>query len=327
MKTILRITFSAFIVMVLAQPSNGQRLLKRLQEKVQEKVEEKVEERTEQKVDEAIDKQLDKIEDSLDKNTDGESGSAETSEQRAKEREQRMQNILKGIGVSGEPVPVADSYIFNHLIEMHVESYNKNGKKESEGEFITHLSPNSKSMAYQVVSGNMSKPGQGMFIIDAENGATIILNEENGEKTGIVYGMGAFFSSLGETYNEENLEETPDAYLANPNVKKTGRSKTIAGYKCEEYKYDDEETESEVWITQDLKMNTQDFFSTLFKTSLYARGVPWGYMMEATSTDKKSGEKSIMQVTRVENNTNTRFTLADYQVTNLGSFTMPTGEN
>lgn len=325
MKTLLKFTLFAFFALAVAHPVNGQRLLKKLQEKVQEKVEEKVEERADQKVDEAIDKQLDKIEESLENKSDSDADNTENSADR--NREQRMQNILKGLGVSGEPVPVADSYVFDHLIEMHVESFDKKGKKESEGEFITHLSPNSKSMAYQVVSGDMGNPGQGMFIIDAENGATIIISEENGEKTGIVYGMGAFFSSIGETYEEETMNETPEAYLANPNVKKTGRTKTIAGYKCEEYKFDDEDTESEVWITRDLKMNTQDFFSTLFKTNLYARGVPWGYMMEATSVDKKSGEKSVMQVTRVDSNSNTRFNMADYQITNLGSFTMPDGEN
>jgi hypothetical protein len=327
MKTLLKFTLFAFFAIAVAQPVNGQRLLKKMQEKVQEKVEQKVEERADKKVDEAIDEQLDKIEESLENEADSVSGNIGSSSDRDRDREQRMQNILKGIGVSGEPVPVADNYVFDHLIEMHVESFDKNGKKESEGEFITHLNPNSKSMAYQVVSGDMGNPGQGMFIIDAENGATVILSEENGEKTGIVYGMGAFFSSIGETYEEEeNLAETPETYLANPNVKKTGRTKTIAGYKCEEYKFDDEETESEVWITQDLKMNTRDFFSTLFKTNLYARGVPWGYMMEATTLDKKTGEKSVMQVTRADANSNTRFNLSDYKITNLGSFTMPSGE-
>ena len=142
--------------------------------------------------------------------------------------------------MSGEPVPVADSYSFNQLIEMRVESFNKSGKKKSEGDFITHLSSDSKSLAYQVVSGDMGQAGQGMFIIDSENGAAIILNDEKGEKTGIVYGMGALFSSLGQTINEEEIPETQEEYLANPNVKKTGRTKTIAGYKCEEYKYEDE---------------------------------------------------------------------------------------
>ena len=326
MKLLINILLFAFLSVIYVQPVQGQRILRKLQEKVQERAEEKVEERVDKKIDEAIDKQLDKIEESLENESESDLGASKSSSQSDREREQRMQNILKGIGVGGEPVPVADAYTFKQMIEMRVESFDKNGKKESEGDFITHLSPDSKSMAYQIVSGDMGNPGQGMFIIDAENGATIILNEEKGEKTGIVYGMGAFFSSIGETYEEENLAETPEAYLANPNVKKTGRTKTIAGYKCEEYKFNDEETESEVWITRDLKMNTQDFFSTLFKTNLYARGVPWGYMMEATSIDKESGDKSIMQVTRVDANSNKRFNLSEYQITNLGSFSMPTGE-
>ncbi len=326
MKTLLKITLFIFFSALMVQPAQSQRLLRRLQEKVQEKVEEKVEERAEKKVDEAIDNQLDKIEESIE-SQEGETGGTETSrEDRDLKRQARMQNLLKGIGMSGEPVPVADSYSFNHLIQMHIESYDKDGKKESEGEFITHLDPQSKSMAYQMISGDIGEPGQGMFIIDAENGATIILSEENGEKTGLVYGMGAFFSTIGETYEEEALEETPESYLLNPNVSKTGRTKNIAGYKCEEYKYSDEESESEIWITTDLKMNTQDFFSTLFKTSLYSHGIPWGYMMEATTIDKETGEKSYMQVKRVDDNVNTRFSMADYQVTNLGSFQMNTEE-
>lgn len=154
-----------------------------------------------------------------------------------------------------------------------------------------------------------------------------MLNDEKGEKTGIIYGMGSFFESMGATYEEDiDLSETPEIYLANPNVKKTGRTKTIAGYKCEEYKYKDEETESEIWITKNLKMGTQDFFSTLFKTSLYSHGMGWGYLMEATSINKSNGEKSVMQVTKVEPNTNTKSSMSDYKITNLGSLQPPSKE-
>lgn len=321
MKTFLRIALLSVFAVMLIQPANGQRILRSLREKVEERVEKKVEERAEKKVDEAIDKQLDKLEEAM------EDSAAKDPVKTDEERRQRMQNIMKGMGMSGEPVPVADNYRFDHMIQMHVESYDANGNKESDGEFITHLSPDSKSMAYQMVSGDMGNPGQGMFIMDAENGATIILSEEDGNKTGIIYGLGTFFETMGENVEEEaDLDETPESYLANPNVKKTGRTKNIAGYKCEEYKYSDETSESNIWITKDLKLNTRDFFSTLFKTSLYSHGIPWGYMMEVTTNDKGTGEKSFMQVTKIDDNSNKSFSMADYEITNLGSFNVPMEE-
>lgn len=329
MKTALKISLLSLFAVLLFQPVQGQNLLKKLSDKAKEKVEQKIEDRAERKIDEKIDEGLDKVEESMEKNdeSDDSGNDNESGTSREAKTQQRMQGLLKGMGISGEPVPVADNYSFDHLIQMHIESTEKGGKKTSDGEFITHLNPKSKSMAYEVVSGDVAQPGQGMFIIDAENGAMIILNEEKGEKTGLVYGIGAFFQSMGETYEEEEtLEETPEMYLANPNVEKTGRTKTIAGYKCEEYVYSDEESKSNIWITQDLKMNTQDFFSTLFKTSLYSRGFPWGYMMEATTVDKSSGDTSTMTVTKVDTNSNKKFSLSDYKVTNLGSITMPQGK-
>lgn len=317
-KTLIILIISALII----QPANGQRLLRKLQDKANQKLEEAAE----RKIDEVIDKKIDEALDSID----GQS-SSEYEANKAKrdaEREARMARILTGMGMSGEPVPFEDSYSYEHLIEMHLESYDNSGKELSNGEFIIHLNPNSKSMAYEIVSGNMTQAGQGMFIIDAENGALLLLTDENGEKKGVAYGIGTFFESMGTAYNNEDIDlsETPETYLANPNVKKTGRTRTIAGLKCEEYTYNDENTDSEIWITRDLKMNTQDFFSTLFQTSMYTHGMGWGYVMAATSLDKDNGEKSIMEVTRVDKNSNAKFSMSDYEITNLGTFTIPTEE-
>ena len=314
MKTLLKISLITLFSVFLMQPVHGQRLLNKLKQRVEQKIEEKAE----KKVDEKIETETEERKGDINTNTNSGSNSGEDQMQKG------LQGFLKGMGVSSTPVPIADSYKFDHLIQMHIESYDNTGTKTSEGEFITHLNPKSKSMAYQVVSGDMGNPGQGMFIIDAENGATIILSEEDGEKSGIVYGMGAYMETLGETYEEEELEETPDLYLANPNVKKTGKTKTIAGYKCEEYVFSDEEIKSNVWITKDLKMNTQDLFSTLFKASLYSHGMAWGYMMETTSENRQTGEKSIMRVTKVDTNSNVKFSMSNYKITNLGSFQIPT---
>ena len=239
-----------------------------------------------------------------------------------------LTGIMKGLGLSTNPVPTADVYKFDHLIQMHLENYDKNGNMQDENEFITHFNPKTKSMAYEAISGEAANAGQGIFIIDTENEATIILTEDDGEKAGIVYGMGGYFESIGEDYDDEDLDlsETPETYLANPNVKKTGRTKTIAGYKCEEFAYNDEYSESNVWITKDMKLNTKDFMSTLFKTSMASHGMGWGYMMEATTIDNESGEKSFMQVTKVDNSSHVKFVMSDYEITNLGSFQPPAEE-
>ena len=297
---------SLFLIFVLfiIQPAHGQKLLKQIQERAKNKVEQQIEKKAEEQAEKELDKAMQSTNDSLSKAKEG----------------MEVQNIMKGLGLSGEPVPVADEYHFNHMIQMHFESFDKNGSKKDEGEFITHFSPDSKSMAYEGMSNESDE--KGLFIIDSENGAIIILNDDGNQKNGIVYGMSGYFASMGESFDEEELDlsETPDTYLANPNVRKTGRTKNIAGYTCEEYVYKDEYTESNIWITKDLKLNTKDFFSTLFKTSVYSHGMGWGYMMEAISVDLESGDKSVLQVTKVDPSSNIIFNLDDYEITNLGSF-------
>lgn len=323
-KNWIALSISLLLSLLIVQPSSGQRLLKNIQKRAEQSVERKIEQRANEKIDEKIDESLDKIEESMEKDKDDARNDTDTETSTKNDDSSRALRMLKGMGFSGEPVPIADSYDFDYLIQMHIETYKKSGKLDSEGEFITYLNPNTKSMGYQVVSGNMGQSDKGMFIIDAENGASIILSEEKGQKTGVVTGIGSFMESLGDTYEEEvDLSQSPETYLANPNVKKTGRTKTVAGYKCEEYVYSDEDTESEVWITKDLKMNTQDFFSTLFKVNMASAGMGWGYMMESTSTNKGNGEKSIMKVTKVDKNANMKFNMGEYQITNIGSITMP----
>jgi len=324
MKSFSKLFFVLLLTLFTIQTAHSQAILKKIQRSAERKIEQRAEESVNKQVDKQIDKRIDDVFDKLDESLEG-NDSSNTSGSRTDE--ERMSSILKGIGISGEPVPFEDNYAFDNLIQMHVENYKKNGKLDDTGDINIHFAPDSKSMAYEIISGDLSKNGQGMFIVDAENGAMIILNNDNGKKSGIIYGMGAFFQSIGQTYNDENvdLSDSPETYLANPNVTKTGRTKTVSGYKCEEYKYNDENTESEIWITKDLKLSAQDFFSTLFQTSMYANGMGWGYPMEVTSIDKNSGEKSLMQVTKVDKNSNKKFAMSEYQITNLGSFTMPTG--
>ncbi|MBN2635772.1 MAG: DUF4412 domain-containing protein [Prolixibacteraceae bacterium] len=319
-KKSLKFSLTIVVLLVLFETSFAQNILRSIRDRAQDKIEDRIENRVEKEADKAIDEQLDKAEESIFGNDSARIPSAD-------ENNQRMANMLQGLGINGEPVPHNEQYNFNKLVQMHFESFDAKGEKTSTGEFITHLNDQSKHVAYEFVSGDMAEQSQGIFIIDAENNATIILSEEDGEKNAIIYGFGAMFSNANpEDLGDIDLSETPETYLANPNVSKTGRTKTIAGYKCSEYTYKDEETDATYWITEDMKMNTQDFFSALFKTNMYSHGMGWGYMMEGTSVDLETGEKSIMEVTNIDTNSKKSFNLTEYKVTNIGNFTAPVEE-
>jgi hypothetical protein len=326
MKIFIKVSLMFVLLIGIVELANSQGLLKNIKNKTQEKIEQKVEERALQRADKEIDKQLDKQLDKAEEAifNDEENETYNEEGESYNRHEKRMTDMIRKMGVGGEPVPIQGSYSFNTLIQMHIESENKNGEKTSEGEFITHLSPESGILAYEFVSGDMAESDLGLIIIDAKNSATIILSEENGKKTGLVYGLGTFWNDVQEESMEDlDFSETPETYLANPNISKTGRTKTIAGYPCEEYKYSDETSDSNIWITRDLNMNSKDFFSMLFKTSLYSHGMGWGYMMEATTVNKENGEKSTMLITDVNKNSNKKVLMNNYEITNLGSFTSP----
>lgn len=319
MKSAIKTVLILTLILFIGQVSNGQSFLDRMKQKANKKIEKRLEE----KLDKAMDKQLDDIENSIDS-----LGAADGATETEDGIQSRLNNMMKGIGMSGEPVPIDDSYAFTELVQMHIESFDKSNKKTSEGDFITHLNPDAQSMAYEVVSGDIGENQQGLFIIDTKNKAIILLNDTEGEKTGIVYGMGGVFGDIGNQIAEEandEEEDMPDNIFANPNVTKTGKTKTIAGYKCEQYTYNDEETESEFWITDELKTSSSDFFSALFKTSVYTNGMGWGYVMESASKYKNTGDATKMTVTKVDKNSHQNFKLSEYQITNLGTLNMPSG--
>lgn len=73
---------------------------------------------------------------------------------------------------------------------------------------ISYLNASQNCSAFEFVSGNLEmKDGpknKGLFIMDQDNKTTLILSNENNEKTGIAYGM----SGLEYTYANEESKGT-----------------------------------------------------------------------------------------------------------------------
>jgi len=180
--------FCLLLFFLFSTTVSGQGFLDRVAKKASEKVEQKAEDRAEKKMDEKIDEGFDEMENSLENKED--EAEAETSSGTKEARDQkRMNALMKKMGVSSEPVPIADKYHFSSKMNMHYKNLESNGTVKDEGDVVTYLSPGEKNFAYEFTYGSPSEregPKKGVFIMDYANGATIILSEEDGKKTGVV---------------------------------------------------------------------------------------------------------------------------------------------
>ncbi len=327
----------AISMVFISIPITGQSFLEKMAKKAEKKAKQEAASRAEKEATEKMDKELEKAFDSIEKQYEKEqkkeskhSSNSNSNNQQSANKD--LNSFMSKMGVSTEPVSIEDSYSFNSSVTMNFKSYSKNGKLENDGNMISYFVTGQNCIAYEFIDGNIKtsqKEKTGTFILDYKNKATIILSDENGEKSGLAYGLG---DMVDDDDWEEAMKDNPEfnkqqeSGIVNPQVKKTGNTKSILGYRCEEYKYDDEDISSTFWITDEVKWNNKGVISNVFSASIYSYGTPNGFLMESVSVDKETGEKSTYTITDIDKNANKTFDVSQYQITNIGSMKMPQTE-
>lgn len=309
MKYLIFIAYMATFGLI-SEPIFCQNILERMAKKATEKAEKGLEKKVEKETDEQIEKTFEEQEQESETKSPNIGGSIELSK------------MMEKMGTTSTPVNIEDSYSFNSSITIEIKAYDADGKLTSDGEMITYMNPNSDSYAYQFISGEINNESQntkGFFIMDMENEACIILSDDSGKKTGIAYG-------ISNMKDDEEVENIPDNIMADTNIKKTGRTKSILGYKCDEYLHEDNNSKTSFWMTKDFKWNSKDLVDNIFKSSFFSQGLPWGFLMESNTKEIDSGEKSTYLVKDIDKNTNKEFRLTSYNVTNLGSMSIPNNQ-
>lgn len=139
-----------------------------------------------------------------------------------------------------------DSYSFNNRIYMQAEVYN--GKDVSKMDYFIYFNDASADAGIEMKMAGTTDNGEQVamasnFIIDGANKSFLMLTDMGGTKFGIISDV-----------PDENA--APAEAGPKPTITKTGNSKVIAGYKCDEYlvKEEGKKEYSKVWITKDLKL-------------------------------------------------------------------------
>ena len=210
--------------------------------------------------------------------------------------------IMNAMGLSGN-VEHEEEYNFNAYIQMELTTYKKNGNLDDQVLYDNYL--HKEDADYAMVFKDNGD--QSTIIFDTRNSAMLILTDSDGEKTGCATTIDPeAMAEEFEGYEEEEVD--PDSYRP----MKTGKTKVILGYTCDEYMVEEEGSEVHMWLSEKLGkemrkewMKNQQTFGAMF-VHAYAMN---GMVLEYDVIDA-DGRKSVMQVTKIDlnhsHNVNTR---------------------
>ena len=209
-------------------------------------------------------------------------------------------------------VKVEPEYAFNLSMTMQVTGYKKGEKRDPT--YMKYFISTPKG--YFATAAIDKKNNEEMFMIyDLKANAMLMLDTK--KMTGMAININAFMSGEAIANREKKLAEGPgkDAH-PNTNCKKTGKTKTIQGYSCDEFVCVDEEknTRTEMWITNKIPVNISHAnmrgpFASYFRNM----GDMGGMMMEANFY-KNDVIESNMLVTELNEKANRVEVMKNYKM-------------
>lgn len=193
------------------------------------------------------------------------------------------------------------AYTFDAMLTYKMESYK--GEK-SETETITYWFGD-KQAAFKVSNKSM------YIIYDPKNNSSIMIDDE--KKTATVMSMSMFQSVMNKTVSNTSTEAK---------ITKTGNTKTILGYVCDEYLIESDH-KSIAWITQTATniVSTKDFSDLFMKTNPYMKNENFnatGTMLESTSYDKDGKIQVHLTATEMKKESITK-NIGAYKISDLSS--------
>jgi hypothetical protein len=205
----------------------------------------------------AIDRKLEhKVDSAVDKSDrDAAKKNEETDQSQTDKNTEANKGGTKetGRGLFGGKIDIKydDEYKFTGRIYMQMETYDK--KDVMKSDYYTYFNSNSLNAGMELLpvdakEGDKAVPT--VFLFDNDNRCFMMLLENKDSKTGIISAMpsDSAIAAQAKSQKEANPEQAT--------IAKTGNSRVIAGYKCDEYKITDANKDgySNVWMTKEIKL-------------------------------------------------------------------------
>jgi hypothetical protein len=233
-----------------------------------------------------------------DKSTTPTTSTSTNTQSKSEEKSDNQKSIKLGnLGIGKVDIKYNDEYNFDGSIYMQMETYDK--KDVTKMDYYTYFNSATPNAAIETktISGKegSSTKGPSVFIFDGENKCFIMLTESDGNKSGIISPVPSDSTLKAQNSGKPETQ---------PTIVKTGRTRVIAGYKCDEYKVTDVEnkTYSNVWASKDVDLKADR--SNWGKAGLpaYSSGFEGGMVFAMESFNKKNELEMKMETIEIKTN-------------------------
>lgn len=278
-------------------------------DRAKQRTENKVDRKVDQKIDDAVDQAFNKVSSIFKRKKKSKKTKSQSSDpaQKAPSQEQTSTSQPSSMPsiFGNSDVKTADSYQFDIIVSVHTKTIKKSGKVKDDVDFDWMISNQGELFGMQTYD---KKNQKSTIIIDNSNKVMLTIMEK--EKKAMA------FSIQDTEDNEDVTDDEPDV-----NIKKTGRTKKILGYPCDEYTMDSEDMYGTFWLTAQIKMFDM---SSMPKRMKKYRKNSWdkhhldGLMMESKMTEKTKKGRTYQTIATKVDKSGQLINMSDYEVMSLG---------
>lgn len=289
-------------------------------EEVEDKVENKVDQRVDQKIDQGIDKSLDKLENALfgkkkKKKKDKSEDAQEEQSEQEEESTSADENAAAYSMFSGGDAQIQDSYSFDTETNVKITTTEKNGKKQNEMIYNMLFPDEAQYFAMEMTDMNgEGAPTASFIIFDYNTEQMVNLIESSGQKMAMVMKM-------NQDQIQKKIEEHADEE-GNYSFEKTGRTKDILGYTCEEYAMKSDDGHGTFWITKATNLRIGMAMGSMVASNPKSKmqmpaDMPTGAILEM-NYENTDGSSMKWETMDIKTNISKTISTKDYKQFNMG---------
>lgn len=236
-----------------------------------------------------------------------ESNSADTT---AAGNDSTPANTAPNFGFSqGSKKDVNAEYSFSDNIYYEIQAYKKDGSKDEKPMYARYLFAEKYLGSVMITEDNKSTDRTEVSsVLEFEKNQMVMMTSTKDGKSGFVI-----------KYDAKKIQETAEEDTTTTQFTKTGRTKSILGYTCEEWVTTDEDgTRTELWVSKQVALDIAKVFTAFDKNNKKSNSkkgetsdYPQGTFLEMIFIEKK-GEKTVWTAKEINLNKQVSIKTGDY---------------